>query len=110
MNLKFIAVAVSMVTAQSNGYAVNAPTSSGDAMTEKRLRRDPFQVSFLGNDKDALYWNICLSFTYISEKVLDEPILLFRSLLFYATGLLTSILGCSNITSSCTSIHTSKFW
>ena len=47
MNLKFIAVAVSMVTAQSNGYAVNAPTSSGDAMTEQRLRGDPFQVSFV---------------------------------------------------------------
>ena len=45
MNLKFIAVAVSMVAAQSNGYAVNAPTFSGDAM--QRLRRVPFQVSFV---------------------------------------------------------------
>ena len=45
MNLKFIAVAVSMVVAKSKSYEVNAPASSGNAITEQRLRRDPLKVS-----------------------------------------------------------------
>ena len=44
MNFKFIAVAVSMVAAQSNGYASNAPATSQMAqnfneMSEPRQRR-----------------------------------------------------------------------
>ena len=45
MNLKFIAVAVSMVVAKSKSYEANAPASSGNAITEQRLRRDPLKVS-----------------------------------------------------------------